>query len=229
MTVVNPLVGLPGVNPNDLLVWNGSAWVAQHLGEESLIAPIFYESASRVEFPIPRPYMYSANTLTAGVAFYTYFIPRRTLPPITKLGVYTTTASVGATLARMGLYTVNGSFDVTRVAHTDADATFFAATSPLCERPLSSKNLDGTAGTFPTAYTLQRGQLYAVCMIEVGATTAPIVRGLGGSTEEVFQTPPLCVTQTAQTDIGGGNSVVTPVLFSAMSKTSSCPGGYLSA
>lgn len=109
----------------------------------------------------------TAGTTTAGgrVAL-TYFTPALDRL-FTKIKTVTggTTPS-GITHARMGLYTVAASGNLTLVAAVADDATAFAAASTEYERSLD------TGGSLPASYTLLAGQRYAYAQFMTG-TTAP--------------------------------------------------------
>jgi hypothetical protein len=71
------------------------------------------------------------------------------------------TNQVGATLCRIGLYTVDASDNLTLVASTANDTTLWNTTNTVYETALSS------------SYAVTRGVRYAIGMLVVGSSQAP--------------------------------------------------------
>lgn len=107
-----------------------------------------------------------------GVVQFTYFTAALS-EAITKLGMDTRgTAATTTTFARLGLYTVAANGDLTLVARTANTTTFASATFTPYDIAL-----DATGG-FVTSYSLVGGLRYAIGIIMVGMTVAPILYGV---------------------------------------------------
>lgn len=103
----------------------------------------------------------------------TYFTALRT-ETCTQFGVNTGGTAAGATptLCRIGLYTVDGSDNLTLVAATNNDTTLFAGANTRYTKPASA------------SYSKVAGQRYATGVLVVTAATAPTFCGtasMGGS------------------------------------------------
>lgn len=72
------------------------------------------------------------------------------------------TPTVGATLARMALYSETDAGDLTMLARTDDIPAMFSAIGAVVA-PMS------TAGGFPGSYTLRAGRRYRIAAIHVGS------------------------------------------------------------
>jgi hypothetical protein len=107
------------------------------------------------------------------------------------------TASSGLTLARMGLYTFDGT-TMTLVARTANDTTLFNAAHTVFTRSFN------TTGGYPSTYTLVAGERYAVGVCQTGSTAANF-RALAHQTlqELMLQnlSPRITGIKTAQTDL----------------------------
>lgn len=102
--------------------------------------------------------------MTSGTLYLQYFRPDRALT-IGRLGYSARgTASSGITLGRLGLYTVNGSGDVTLVAATASDTAMGNSANAPYDAALS------TGGGLPATYGLTRGTQYAIGILLVGTT-----------------------------------------------------------
>lgn len=113
---------------------------------------------------IPRLSAARADTPTAnGQLRLTYFTARKTALS-TQVRIETGgTGSAGLTLARVGLYEVDGANNLSLVASTSSDATLAGAPNATHVRNWS------------TGYTPQRGRRYAVGVLFVGTTTPTLV------------------------------------------------------
>ncbi len=132
----------------------------------------------------------NATTLAPGNGNLrlTYFTARRSF---TAASIRTTcnVAQVGATLARIGLYTVDGSGNLTLVASTTNDTNLWIATGA------STKSLS-------SSYAVVRGQRYALGVLVVGTSTSPQLSGNGTvSSAECAVAPRLCGFVGSQTDL----------------------------
>lgn len=84
----------------------------------------------------------------------------------------TTAAGATPTLCRMGLYTIDGSGNLTLVARTASDTSLWANTAAEYERAFD------TASGFPSSYALSPGTRYACGLICVTSFTAPTCMGV---------------------------------------------------
>ena len=109
-----------------------------------------------------------------GAIWLTYFTPAATATISQITMASGITASSGLTLARMGLYTVDGSGNLTLVARTASDTTLFNTNQTIYVRNLN------TTGGYPATYQLIAGTRYALAIIMTG-TTMPSLACLGYS------------------------------------------------
>lgn len=128
-------------------------------------------------------------TLTSGLVRLTYFTAKKT-ETINSVRVGTGTTAAGTpTLCRIGIYSVDGSGDLTLVASTANDTALWAAGSTTYTKALSA------------AWSKVAGQRYAVGLLFVG-TTAPTIQGQVLSIgDELGQAPRLCGGRSGQTDL----------------------------
>lgn len=143
-------------------------------------------------------------TVTAGKLFLLGFTPARTIS-LSNLWVMSRgTAAVGTTLARLGLFTVDAAGNATLVARTASDTTILSGTFAQYQRALD------TTGGYPASYTVVAGKRYAIGLLVVGATTAPIVFGTSGSNAVVNGWLPwTSMSATAQTDMATSYAIGT--------------------
>jgi hypothetical protein len=105
------------------------------------------------------------GSVANGNVYFPFFTPRWSLE-VDQLRVVTAaTAASGTTLARLGLYTFDGT-TATLVARTAADTSLFAGTNTAYIRSFD------TTGGYPATYTLQAGQRYAMGIIWTGSSPA---------------------------------------------------------
>lgn len=109
----------------------------------------------------------ASATLSSGTAYLTFFTPVRTVTVGSITVVSANTAASGTTLARLGLYTFDGT-NAILVAQTNSDTTILSTTNTVFTRNFS------TSGGFPTTYTLQQGARYALGIIWVGTTPGTV-------------------------------------------------------
>ena len=99
-----------------------------------------------------------SGTLVDSTVFFTFFTPRWNVT-VSSISVSSAaSASNGITLARLGLYTFDGT-TATLVARTASDATIFSTSNTLFTRSFS------TTGGYPATYTLNAGSRYALAVI----------------------------------------------------------------
>lgn len=139
---------------------------------------------------MPRATLGGSASLSAGVLWLTYFTPSEAAT-VTKIATATrSTAAVGATLARLGLYTVAPDGRPTLVASTASDTTLWTATNTYYEKALSS------------SYTLIPGQRYAIGIITVGNSTPPALLGVASNVAGVMGLEPRQASAvSSQTDL----------------------------
>lgn len=132
----------------------------------------------------------STLTLSNGNFRAVFFTCRRSAT-ITGIRTYVTaTAQAGATLARIGLYTVDASDNLTLVASTANDTSLWTSASANVTKSLSS------------SYAVTRGLRYAVGMIVVGSSTAPVIGGMtANASTELAVVPRINCLLGSQTDL----------------------------
>lgn len=106
-------------------------------------------------------------TASSGTAYLTFFTPLWDATIGSLSIVSANTAASGTTLARIGLYTFDGT-TATLVARTASDTTILSTTNTVFTRTLST--VDG----YPATYTLQAGSRYALGFIFTGTTPGTI-------------------------------------------------------
>jgi len=140
-----------------------------------------------------------APSPSAGTLALTYFTPDQTVTVSTLSSASRGTAQAGATLAKMALFSVDSSGNLTCIARTASDTTLWQTTQTLYSRAIVD---DGAATPNSiSSVTLQRGQRYAFSVLHVGSTTAPTLAGKGGIAGLLSATPRRGGYATAQTDI----------------------------
>lgn len=149
------------------------------------------------ESTIPRR-LVTNNTVSSGNQNLrlTFFTATKT-ETITQVRIVTgATAAVGATLARIGIYTVAGNGDLTLVASTANDTNLFIAANTVYTKSLSA------------SLSKTRGQRYAVGVLVDGASTAPTFMGLFSSfsAAECAESPRISGFASGQTDLPGSVS-----------------------
>lgn len=129
-------------------------------------------------------------TQTAGFLRLTYFTAERTETINSVRTLSGSTAAVGATLCRIGVYSVAANGDLTLIASTANDTTLWSATSTAY-----GKN-------FTAPFTKRKKQRYAIGTLVVGATTPPNLMGQSQLlAAEAAQPPRLCGSVSGQTDL----------------------------
>jgi hypothetical protein len=115
---------------------------------------------------------------------------------VTSVRVPCATAGVGATLARIGVYSIDGSGNLTLIASTPNDTGLWIASSTSYTKSLSD------------SFSKVRGTRYAIGIISVGASTAPLLYGNNAvAGVEMSQPPRLSAILTSQTDLPSTISV----------------------
>lgn len=117
------------------------------------------------ESTIPRLMVHTTGVVsTSQYLRLTYFKARKT-ETITKVRTITGTAATGSTLCRVGIYSVDGSGNLTLVASIANDTNLWIAANTAYESTLSA------------SWSKVRGTTYAVGVLWVGSGTAPTFRG----------------------------------------------------
>lgn len=150
---------------------------AQHAagGTDDLFVNGGWDDSGGAYSIIPKIACTGAAVFTTQLEQWTLFRARRDMT-FTKIRTFCRgTAGVGGSLARMGLFTQDGSGNLTMVARTASDATLWSISFTTYERALD------TTGGFPASYAITRGNLYALGAIWVGSGTAPTPGGCQGS------------------------------------------------
>ena len=152
--------------------------------------------SSSVVDTIPRGFTVFATagaTLALGTIAFYFFTPLKTTTVSQMTMISGATASSGLTLARMGLYTFDGT-TATLVAQTANDTTLFNATGTVYTR------IFNTTGGYPATYTLVAGQRYAAAVLQTGTTAATLL-GYAPNATLMNQLPRVTAAMTSQTDL----------------------------
>jgi len=102
--------------------------------------------------------------VVSGTIGFTFFTPNQNLT-VSQVSMINVSANSGVTLARMGLYTFDGT-TATLVARTASDTSLFNVANTLSTRSFN------TTGGFPSTYNLVAGQRYALGVIQVASSVA---------------------------------------------------------
>lgn len=152
--------------------------------------------------------------LTNGTAYLVFFTPLWDLNISSLTVVSANTAASGTTLARLGLYTFDGT-TATLVARTASDVTLFAATNTVYNRVLS------VTGGYPATYTLTAGQRYALGVVWTGTTSPTLYTAYDAIPAMISAlSPRISGSVPAQTDL--------PLTSNTLSNTTVAPWGRLS-
>ena len=191
-------VTVPSPVSNDLLRWNGTAWVntngyAPLASEKQLYYAGAAETFNRL-FGIA-----TGRTYSTGNTYLTALTPNENVTA-TGITVYLTTAGATFTLVRLGLYTFDGT-TYTLVARTaDVKATFNVNNA-------SVTSTFNTTGGYPASYSLIAGTTYYVGIVQVATTPAtingPTTPSSVAGISSLINTgsPKLCRSIAGQTDL----------------------------
>lgn len=137
---------------------------------------------------LPRLHTIGGQQVVSGTVHLTYFTARKTEVINTVRMLSDATAGAGITLARMGIYSVDGGGNLTLVASTANDATLF----------------DDIFSPYPKALTgafnKVKGNRYAFAVLVIG-TTMPAITGLTVSGADSSLPPRLCGIFPGQVDL----------------------------
>lgn len=127
---------------------------------------VYADALTTGESTILRRQVSASNvSSSSGLCRWTYFTARKS-ETITQVRVPTgSTAAAGATICRIGIYTIDGSGNLTLAASTANDTALWAAAGTAYTKSLSA------------SFSKVRGTRYAVGLIFVG-TTAPTFCGI---------------------------------------------------
>lgn len=142
------------------------------------------------ESTIPRMLCTGSNNSGNGQARFTYFTARKS-ETINSLRMFAQTGSSGATLRRMGIYSVAANGNMSLLASTPNDTTLWTANTTLYTKALS------------TPFTKVRGVRYAFCVLEVNSGTLPTFATFTSSSgsAEMATSPRLSGYLASQTDL----------------------------
>lgn len=153
----------------------------------------FSNQSSTVVDTQSRAMAYANIATTSGVIYFMFFTPSQTVTAsqisMSSGGVQ----SASLTLARMGLYTFDGT-TATLVARTASDTTLFNATNTIFTRSFD------TTGGYPSSYTLTAGTRFALGLIQVGTTPASFA-GVTGNAAIGNLAPRVSGSASGQTDL----------------------------
>lgn len=137
---------------------------------------------------VPRYSTIGAQNLDAGSVHLTYFTARKT-ETINNIRMLTdATAAAGTTLARMGVYSVDGGGNLTLVASSANDLTLFDDPYSPYLRALTAP------------FAKVKGNRYAAAVLFTG-TTPPQITGLTVSGADAALPPRLCGLLAGQTNL----------------------------
>ena len=151
---------------------------------------VFADAVTTGESTIPRRLCSSTNVGSgSGNCRLTYFTARKT-ETITQVRTLSgSQAAATSTLCRIGIYSVDGSGNLTLIASTPNDTALWAATNTAYTKSLSA------------SFTKTRGNRYAVGIIFVG-TTAPQLHGIiTGLASENLAAPTLNAFTSGNSDL----------------------------
>jgi hypothetical protein len=173
----------------------GTAASTAAAGDESRITGALQTASAMLlssgQETIPRWAAGGSITMSSGVLRLAYFAARRS-GTASGVRVVTggTTAGATPTLIRYGLYSVDGSGNLTLIAATANDTSLFNVA------------LTSIAKSFTASTAVTAGSTYAVGALVVTAASAPTVPGiLSTVAAETQQAPQLCGSLTGQTDL----------------------------
>lgn len=179
---------------SDTTVSRSAAGILAVEGADVITATDLSDALSSGEGTMRRREISGVAGLPAGSLRLTYFTARRT-ETITSVRTNCTTLQSGATLCRIGLYTVDSSGNLTLVAATANDTTLWTAAQSYTK-------------AFSASYAKVRGQRYAVGLLTVGGG-APSLAGISAVTSaEAAIDPRLCALLASQTDLGAIGSTI---------------------
>ena len=139
---------------------------------------------------------FATNSLTiaTGTMRYVQFVPVQDIT-VSSIAISSgSVASAAVTLARFGIYAINGS-SLQLVSRTASDTTIFNTASTVYTRSLD------TTGGYPATYTLTAGTRYYVGLIVVGTTAGSVVNTTLLPAQLAALSPALSYSLAAQSDL----------------------------
>jgi hypothetical protein len=132
--------------------------------------------------------VYDYDGLASGHLQLTYLYPEvdRT---ISNLTMYVRDAGGTPTLARLGVYSVDASGNLTLLASTTNDTALITSAWTAQTKALSA------------SVSLSAGSVYAIGLLIVSSNAMPSLRGLAGQFDEFALAPRLTGRVTGQTDL----------------------------
>jgi len=124
---------------------------------------------------IDRATVTTSRVTNSGTIYFSYFTPAYSVTVSSISMANAATVSSTVTLARMGIYTWDGS-TLTLVARTASDTTLFSTSGTIYTRILD------TTGGYPASYTLAAGTRYAVAVVVVASATGSLLAGSAPNT-----------------------------------------------
>lgn len=112
----------------------------------------------------------SSSQPTSGTVYLSYFTARKSATVTTAAVFVEGTAGSGLTAAQLGLYSVDGSGNLTLVASSASDTTGWSSTFTKVTKTLQA------------SYATVRGQRYAFAVVIAGTTTPALVSNSGSAT-----------------------------------------------
>jgi hypothetical protein len=186
--------GLGGTYPNPTVttVASGSTGPLSATDPAVIYESIWVNELTSGESSIPRILAQTSVGVSTGVMRFAYFTAKKT-ETINNIKGYTsaTAPTLTATLARMGLYTIDGSGNGTLVAACANDTTLFAAANTEYSRAL-------TAG-----YAKVAGTRLAWGYLIVGTGTFPaiVAANFNGASAAVNAAPRVSASLSGQSDL----------------------------
>lgn len=154
----------------------------------------------------------SGNT-TTGIAYFTFFTAQTSLT-VSQIAMSSgTTQASTVTTARMGLYTVDSSDNITLVARVASDTSLFTSSNTVYTRSFD------TTGGYPSTYDIVAGTRYAVGVIVV-ASTAPSYSGTVASAAVMALAPRVNGAATSLTDLPTSRSTYSTTTIAVWARLS---------
>lgn len=148
---------------------------------------------------MPRWTVNSSSTISNGTVYFYYFTPLFNFTATNISMSSAEIASAGATLARMGVYSVNPSTQtLSLVARTESDTTLFQSTNTVYTKAFN------TTGGYPSTYSFVAGTRYAASVILVGQTTDAKLASSGsaGYSQIAGLSPKMVASVSSESDLG---------------------------
>jgi hypothetical protein len=133
------------------------------------------QSSSALDI-LPRWMITGSSTIVNGNVYLYYFTPLFNFTATNISMSSANTASVGATFARMGVYSVNPSTQaLSLIARTANDTTIFQSANTVYTKSFN------TAGGYPSTYSFIAGTRYAASLIMTGQSVNATLASAGSS------------------------------------------------